>query len=251
MQYGDLRVPQGKGPFPVVVLIHGGCWIYNLGTSKFMAPMADDLKKRGYATWNIEYRPADYEGGGWPGTFQDVGNAVDFLQEIAPRYNLDLNKVVIVGHSAGGHLALWAASRQKLANDSVLASKNLLPIRGVISLAGPGDLKTYIPTGERVCKNNTIFKLLVGQTGELLNERISQVSPIEMLPLGVKQIIITGDNDKGVPPQLGEDYIKTAQKKGDDATFMLAKDAGHYEALAPNSHVWPMVLISIEAILNP
>ncbi len=249
-QFGDLRIPQGKGPFPVIVVIHGGCWLSRMANVDFMAPVSEALTKKGYATWNIEYRAADSDGGGWPGTFQDVGNAVDYLRNIAPKFNLDLNKVVIIGHSAGGHLALWAASRQKLAKESLVASPHVLPIRGVISLAGPGDLRNYLTWGEKVCKDNNIDELLVGPTQELRNERFSQVSPLELLPIGVKQIIITGDNDKGVPPQLGQDYVNFAQQKGDDATFLLAKDSAHYEVVAPDSHAWPMVLIAIESLLN-
>lgn len=249
-QFGDLRLPQGKGPFPVVIVIHGGCWLSNMANLNFMAPVAQALTKEGYATWNIEYRAADSKGGGWPGTFQDVGKAVDFLQTIAPKYHLDLNKVVIIGHSAGGHLALWVASRHKLPNDSLLYSGHILPIKGVISLAGPGDLRNYMPWGEKVCKNDNIANMLVGNTKALQDERFSQTSPAEMLPLGVKQIVIIGDNDLGVPAMLGEEYVAKALQKGDDATFMLAKDSAHYEVVAPGSHAWPMVLISINALLK-
>ncbi|MBS0288344.1 MAG: alpha/beta hydrolase [Proteobacteria bacterium] len=249
-QFGDLRLPNTKGPYPVVVIIHGGCWLSRMANVNFMSPLSEALTKKGYATWNIEYRAADSNGGGWPGTFQDVGNAVDFLRKLAPKYNLDLTKVIILGHSAGGHLALWAAARHKLPKNSEVGSQDPLIVKGVISLAGPGDLRTYIPLGERVCKNNTIFKMLVGATPDLVNQRISQVSPFELLPTGVKQIVITGDNDKGVPPALGEQYVNSAKQKGDDATFMLGKDSAHYESVAPGSHMWPMVEIAVDNLLN-
>ncbi len=251
-QFGDLRIPKGKaGPYPVVVVIHGGCWLSRIKLD-YMSAVSDALTKRGYATWNIEYRAADSAGGGWPGTFQDIGAAVDFLQTLAPKYHLDLNRVILLGHSAGGYFALWAASRHKLPKDSVIASNNMLRVRGIINLAGPGDLRRYIPIGEWACQNNSIFKLLLGQTPEKQNERLAQASPYELLPIGVKQIVIIGDNDKGVPPILGQDYVDHAQKLGDEAIFMKALDAGHNEAVAPGTHVWPMVEMSVDALLkNP
>ncbi len=113
-QFGELRLPKGSGPFPVAVVIHGGCWVSNFATLQNTAALSDALRDAGIATWNIEYRRADNPGGGWPGTFADVADATDKLREIAKAHPLDLSRVVTVGHSAGAHLALWAAARPKM-----------------------------------------------------------------------------------------------------------------------------------------
>ena len=110
-QYGDLRVSSGPGPHPVAILIHGGCFKAAYATLRYMAAMADALKGMGIATWDIEYRRLGEPGGGWPGTYGDVGRAVDHLRALATEHSLDLKRVVVVGHSAGGHLAMWAAAR--------------------------------------------------------------------------------------------------------------------------------------------
>ncbi len=250
LQFGDLRLPKGKGPYPVVVVIHGGCWLSKFVGASITAPLAEKLTQKGYATWNIDYRGVDTAGGGWPGTFQDVGNAIDYLRKIAPKYHLDLKHVVIIGHSAGGHLALWAAARHKLPSASVINSKNSLRIRGVIDLGGPGSLQAFIPMEEEVCGDNQIFARLLGTNPEVIKKRLAQVSPDELLPFGVKQILITGDNDVAVPPQLGEDYVEMARNKGDEATFILVKNAGHFEVIAPDSMAWPLVEAAVHSLME-
>lgn len=116
----------GKGPFLVAIIVHGGCWVAKFANNKYTSPMADALRDYGIATWNIEYRRADSKGGGWPGTFKDVANATDYLPKIAKKYSLNLNRVIVIGHSAGGHLALWLAGRHNLKPSSTLYVKNPL-----------------------------------------------------------------------------------------------------------------------------
>lgn len=118
LQFGDLRLPKGSGPHPVAIVIHGGCWLSAMADLRNTAALADALRDNGVATWNIEYRREDSPGGGWPGTFQDVAHAADFLRQIALKYSLDLGRVVALGHSSGGHLALWLAARHRLPGDS-------------------------------------------------------------------------------------------------------------------------------------
>src|SRR5439155_8576098 len=140
LQFGELRLPKGRGPFPVAIVIHGGCWRsdYDL---KHVGPLAGALTERGIATWTIEYRRIGDPGGGWPGTFEDVAQAADHLRALARRYPLDLHHVVAIGHSAGGHLALWLAARPGLPPDAALASADPLPISGVVGLAAISDLR--------------------------------------------------------------------------------------------------------------
>src|SRR5690349_17022647 len=113
-QFAELWLPKGAGPFPTVVLIHGGCWLAELPGTELMAYMAADLREHGYAVWSIDYRRIGEAGGGYPGTYQDTGAAIDRLRAIAVAKKLDLTHLVAIGHSAGGHLALWASARPKV-----------------------------------------------------------------------------------------------------------------------------------------
>src|SRR5690348_6511565 len=113
LQIGELYLPQTAGPYPVIPLIHGGYW-RNRYDLTLMDGLAEDLARRGYAAWNIEYRRVGDKGGGWPGTLLDVALATDYARKLAPTYALDLQHLVPIGHSAGGHLAFWLAARPRI-----------------------------------------------------------------------------------------------------------------------------------------
>src|SRR6185503_19279600 len=133
LQFGNLRLPKHPGPHPVVLFIHGGCWLsqYDIAHA---APFEQALADSGFAVWSIEYRRVGNEGGGWPGTFMDIARAADFLRELAPRYALDLNRVIASGHSAGGGFALWLSARPKIPQSSALYSADPLKVQGVLAL---------------------------------------------------------------------------------------------------------------------
>lgn len=239
-QFGQLFLPRGQGPFAVAVVIHGGCW-KKFADLKNTLPMSDALRKAGIATWNIEYRRVDNEGGGWPGTYLDVAAAIDYLRTIAPQYHLDLERVVTVGHSAGGHLALWAAARHRLPKGSQLYVERPLPIHGVLNLAGPGRLQSLSDEQQqKVCGSVPVTQLLGGEIN-LVPQRVHEGSPGEMLPLGVPQELITGALDWLVPPSLGEEYAALARKSGDEAKMTVIEGAGHFEVIAPGTVAWPAV----------
>lgn len=143
-QFGDLRLPQGKGPYPVVVVIHGGCW-YSEYDLRHVASFSAALTRLGLVTWSLEYRRIGNARGGWPGTFEDVALGTYYLRLLARTYPLDLKRVIVVGHSAGGELALWLAARGHLPKDSPLYIRDPLPLKGVVSLAGITDLRKYRP----------------------------------------------------------------------------------------------------------
>lgn len=240
-QFGELRLPKGKGPFPVVMLIHGGCW-YSEYDLRHVAPFAAAVTEMGYATWTVEYRRVGDEGGGWLGTFQDVARAADHLRALARRYPLDLKRVIAVGHSAGGELALWLAARRRMPAGSPLRSDDPLKLRGVVSLAGVTDMRQFRPRcGDAPAK-------LLGGPPEGFDERYRQTSPAELLPLGLPQRLIHGAQDKIVPVELGREYEKAARGKGEDVRLTVVEGAGHFELIAPNSSAWPAVSAALREL---
>jgi acetyl esterase/lipase len=248
-QFGELRIPVGRGPHPVVVLIHGGCFKAAYASLRDLGPMGDALKLQGIATWNVEYRRLGQPGGGWPGTHQDVGRAVDQLRGLAEAYRLDLNRVVIVGHSAGGHLAMWAASRSRIPSSSALYVNNPLKVQGVVDLAGPVDLSANIDGYESLCKDTVITSLL-GGTPATVPERYAQASPRSLLPLGVPQVLILGQYEEFVPLALAQEYVAAARQAGDSVQLEVIPGVGHFEIASPRARTWPSVSLSIRALLE-
>jgi len=245
LQFGDLRMPPGKGPFPIAIVIHGGCWSaeYDLG---YMGNASAALTRAGIATWTIEYRRVGDTGGGWPGTFQDVAKAADYLRELAKEYPLDLSRVVAVGHSAGGHLALWLGARHKLPKSSELYASDPIALRGVVSLAGIADLAQA--GAENVC-GDMAYQLMGGQP-DALASRYQQGSPVELLPLGVEQVLVHGESDKLVPHKLSVEYESRARKSGDDVKLVSVPEAWHFELVVPTANAWQQVENSIVGILH-
>ena len=248
-QYGELRVPAGRGPHPVVVLIHGGCFKAAYATSKYFGAMADTLKAEGVATWNVEYRRLGQPGSGWPGTYLDVGAAVDHLRVLGPKYNLDLQRVVIVGHSAGGHLAMWAAARSRVPAASPLHTTKPLKVRGVIDLAGPVDMTANISGYHTLC-GDTVITALLGGTPAAVPERYAQASPIKLLPLGIPQVLVLGTHEDFVPLPFAQAYTRAATQAGDSVRLVVIPDVGHFEIASPRTSAWPMVESAIRALFD-
>jgi acetyl esterase/lipase len=248
-QYGELRAPRGPGPHPVVVLIHGGCFKAAYATPRDLAPMGDALKTEGIATWNIEYRRLGQPGGGWPGTYLDVGRAVDHLRTLAGKHDLDLGRVVLLGHSAGGHLAMWLAGRARVPTSSPLYVEDPLPVRGVINLAGPLDLTANIPEYEGLCRD-TVITTLLGGSPTAVAERYAQASPIKLLPLGIPQVLVIGEHEEFVPRPLVEAYAQAAARAGDPVRLVIIPRAGHFELASPRTAAWPLNKAAIRALLG-
>jgi len=253
MQFGELRLPSTKGPHPVAIVVHGGCWLSRLGSYDpralaldNMRPMANALTEAGIATWNIEYRRIDQPGGGWPGTFQDVGAAADFLRTIAARDALDLNRAIAIGHSAGGHLAMWLAARGKIPAGSDLYAKNPLPLSGVVNLDGPADLGAARAVEKQICGSEVITEL-IGGTPAARADRYRAASPVEMLPYGGRQVFLAG----AMFGSQVEPYAAAARKSGD--TIAAATNfvtAGHFLFIDPQSEIWPEVVRSVQRTLS-
>jgi acetyl esterase/lipase len=248
-QYGELRIPDGAGPHPLVVLIHGGCFKAAYATTQSFGAMADALKGDRIATWNIEYRRLGQNGSGWPGTYLDVGQAVDHVRAIAGEYHLDLGRVAVVGHSAGGHLAMWTAARHRLTKASDLYVANPLPVRGVMDLAGPVDMTANIEGYEALCRDTVITSLL-GGTPAAVPERYAQASAIKLLPLGIPQVLVLGSHEDFVPVPLVDAYVKAATGAGDHVRRILIPGAGHFEIASPLSFTWPQIKSAIRWLLD-
>jgi acetyl esterase/lipase len=246
LQYGELRLPEGKGPFPVVVVVHGGCWLsdYNL---TYMAHLSDALTKAGYATWNLEFRRVGNVGGGYPGTFLDVAKGTDYIRTLAKSYPINKKQVIVLGHSAGGHLALWLAARENLSRKSFLYTKNPLKVKGVVSLAGISDLDTYA-LEDGSC-NKAVSKLMGGLPKDV-SERYIQASPMLLAPLKIPVRMIQGDLDPIVPATQATRYAERAKRRDVDTRVTMVQNAGHFDLVAPHSPAWLNVLEAVQSIFT-
>lgn len=245
LQYGELRLPEGTGPHPVAVLFHGGCWRaeYDLA---HVSHMGAALAAAGVAVWTPEYRRVGDEGGGWPATFEDAAAGLAGLEILARAHNLDLDRVVLVGHSAGGHLALWLAGRHNLPASHPLHAAPAR-VRGVVSLAGITDLARYAE-GTRGC--NAAVPLLLDGLPDEQPERYAEASPIGLVPLGVPQHLLHGALDPIVLLEQSADYADRAAQRGDEVRVEIVDGAGHFDLIAPFAPAWPQVEAAVLELLG-
>jgi acetyl esterase/lipase len=232
-QFGDLYLP-GDEPRGTVVLVHGGAWAVDEDLS-LVRPVARDLKRRGYGVWNVEYRRVGEPGGGWPGTFDDVGAAVDHVAALEGDHPVDPGRVVVVGHSAGGTLALWAGGRQG----------EVTPV-GVMSLAGFTDLEACVDEDllAGACSR------VLGGTPDEVAARYLQASPLERLPIGLPQSLVHGVADDVVPVRQSEGYAAAARAAGDPARFVPVPDAGHFQVIDTQHPAYREVISELERLFN-
>lgn len=232
-QIADLWLPKGPGPHPVVVLIHGGCWTAHVADLSIMDFTASDLRSRGLAVWNIEYRRLGQPGGGYPGTYQDVAAALDRLPAEAKAHGLADGSYVVAGHSAGGHLALWAAARRRLPAWSPLHTAHPLPVKAVVDIAGIPDLKTDTNT---VCGPDTV-SAMAGAPSPGRPDIFADTSPAALAPLGVPTWVIHGADDQAVLPAVGAAYAALARARGDQVE-VITPPGGHVEEISPGTEAW-------------
>lgn len=254
LQYGaaaaqaiDLFLPTGSGPHPVAILIHGGCWNATTAGREQLRHIGAELANLGIAVWSIGYRRANEDGGGYPGTFLDVGLAIDRLRSGADRYQLDLSRTVLVGHSAGGHLALWAMARDGLPAASPLYRAEPFMPRAAISLAGIGDLEAFARFVPILCGPGIIEKLVPATVSE---GAYAEVSPATLPPPKGKVVMISGILDRLVPPYIAHDYARAMQRKQATATERVdIPGAGHFDLVTPGTDAWAEVKGRIESAL--
>jgi acetyl esterase/lipase len=216
LQFGDLRVPAGEGPFPLAIVLHGGYWkaIYNLIHTGHLCRA---LSEQGIATWNVEYRSVGVPGGGWPAAGEDVARAVEFVDELP----IDHSGVVLVGHSAGGQLALWAGKRAQLP---------------VVAVAPVSDVRE---SAQRTGPDGAPARFMAA-------EHFAEGSPLELLPLGVPQIVIHGTEDDGVPYAMSERYVEAA---GGEAELVTLEGTCHFEPIDPLAPEFAHTLAAVRRLL--
>lgn len=235
----DVYLPRGSGPHPVVVLVHGGCWCALPGADRVqLRAMSQALMQYGVAVWSIGYRRVDEVGGGYPGTYHDVGNAIDRLVAEAPALKLDLSRVVFAGHSAGGHLAMWAARRRAIDPRHLLARTDALQPGGVVSIAGIGDLDAFDREIGQFCGADVLARLSPPA------ERAA-TSPTAMPASRVPHVMISGTLDRLVPPWLG--YETAVAFRGHEAPVERVDiaGAGHFDLVHPGTDAGRQVLTRI------
>lgn len=246
-QYAELFLPQGVGPFPVAVLVHGGCWTEKFGGIVQLRNMAGALAARGIAVWNVEYRRVDEAGGGYPGMYEDMHAALDTLAAQASAHRLDLGRVVAVGHSAGGQLVQWIAGRARIPASSPLHRASMLPVRAVVSLGGLADLRREHALIKESCGRDT--PELAGLPSTSRPDVYADTNAAELLPNGSHTILVTGELDTISPPRVAHDYAARARAAGDGAEVVILPGASHYDEVAATSPSWPLVMAAIERAL--
>ena len=239
LQFGELRLPKGDGPHPVMMLIHGSCWLADYDIAH-IRKLAHAFTQEGFATWTVEYRRVGNEGGGWPGTYDDIAGAGDYLVTLAKSHPLDLTRTITAGHSAGGHLALWYANRP----ERFKKAETVTPV-GVLALAPAADL-AYLHE-KKVC-GHVIDKLMGGSPAEH-PDRYKQGSGIDRLPVMTAQHIILGKYDTSWTP-VGRRYVKQAKAMNAPIEVHEALESGHFDMIDPDSTTWPMVLAAAKSLIK-
>ena len=245
-QFAELRFPLGEGPFPLLFVIHGGFWsaAYDL---QHISPLCAELTSYGIVTCNLEYRRVGQDGGGWPGTLLDVANGAEYLKQLMTQdRRVDTRRSAVIGHSAGGHLALWLAGKHRLPKGSVLHGNQKPWLTAVISLAGISDLSH---AWDLRLGSGAVNRLIGGSPAQY-PERYSEASPIELLPMGVRQILIHGREDDVVPISQSEHFVRVAGTVGDNASLLPLDKTGHFELIDPQAEAWDEVAESTLEVLG-
>jgi len=249
-QFGQLRIPgllppeamPDHDPFPVVILIHGGFWrdSFDLG---LMSPLAANLSGRGYATWNLEYRGVGSSGGGWPETAEDIAAGIDHLAVIADEHGLDLGRVIVIGHSAGGQLALWSAARDHLPEGSPGRDPVVRPA-AVVSLAGVNDLES----ADQNDLGGGAVEMFLGRDVDR-TALYPESSPTALLPLGIPVLLVHGDEDTNVPISQTDDYAEAAREAGDVVEVLTVPGGDHFVVIDAASQAWADVVERLPLLL--
>jgi acetyl esterase/lipase len=224
-------------------VVHGGYWRARR-SRRYARPLCADLARRGWAAWNLEYRRVGRgQGGGWPATFADVAAGIDHLQRVDAE--LDLETVAAIGHSAGGHLALWAATRTRSPTGSPGARPRVPVTAGVAALAAVSDLEA----SPFLCRpGGAVFDLMSSAPGEVADDRFELANPIRRLPLGIPILLVHGEADRTIPVERSREFGAAARRAGDEVTLVELPGAGHRAVVDPRGAAWAETVSWLEAL---
>jgi acetyl esterase/lipase len=230
LQVVDVWRPAGPGPHPVVLMIHGGCWKTAIAERDIMNWIADDLRAHGVGVWNVEYRGVD-RGGGFPATYHDVGAAADFLVARGGEFGFDRARpLVAIGHSAGGHLALWLAHRPALGDDDPLRGASPARLALAVSQGGLPDLRAQSQLADHPCGADGAIAMAGGD--------FARSSPPEMPAGEAREVLFNNDRDRVAPPAFGHAYVAAMARRGRTVEMVVTAGEGHVELIAPDSASW-------------
>lgn len=237
MAYGDNRLqvvdvwrPKEPGSHPAVIMIHGGCWQSAVADRTIMNWIADDLRSHGVGVWNIEYRGVD-TGGGMPQTYEDVAAAADLLAAKGSAFGFRQDgRQIVIGHSAGGHLALWLGRRDALAKTDSLRGRRPIKIELAISQGGLPDLRAQSTLADHGCGADGAKAMARGE--------FARTSPPEMPPGDAHELLFNNERDKIAPPSFGAAYLAANASRGARVEMVTTADEGHVELIAPESVSW-------------
>ena len=244
LQFGDLRLPAGPGPYPLVIAIHGGYW-RNRYDLVHLGHLCAALTGAGFATFNLEYRRVGDPGGGFPGTFHDIVAGTRWIIDRASDHHIDANRAVVIGHSAGGHLAAWLGCLSNVPSTSPVAAEPI-PLRGVVALAGILDLQE---AWTRHLSNDAVVELLGGTPAEW-PDRYAAASPVALLPTTTPQVLIHGDADDIVPLDISLRYHEQASVTGTPSELIVLRQTDHFAVIDPRSGAWPPILAAISTLID-
>lgn len=263
LQYGELSLPSGRGPFPVVTFLHAGCWRSSDGMINAYRAMAKVMTEHGVAAWNLQYRGATSEGGGWPGTWLDIANGFDALASIAEDYPIDLKQAVVVGHSSGGHFGAWLAMRKKLPpNSEIYVAPKVNPTALVMADAyiNPLVIDSIGTSGEIYCGEPLLEKLVGGPVEQHI-ENFVAISPLEWLPWGIPQeyVVSSFRYPLSLPRELAlgktawktvPDYPALAVIAGDDVSVRMISNEQHGDFVKEGSRGYQATISAVLRLLG-
>lgn len=223
-QYGELRVPQGEGPFPLAVLYHGGCWA-GMGGTVNLGPLASFLAKNGVATWTPSYRELGSDGG-WPNTFTDWAQGLGYVGKLAEGYPLDLTRLTVMGHSAGVTPAMWLPTGHM--GDEVI-KRELPPVRAAVALDGPLRIADFVGVDQAVCGQPVIATMMGGTPGEV-PARYAMLDPLVNKPL-VKRLLVVD----GALPDPDPAVIAALRGQGIAVEVVRVAQDQHFNHLVPGT----------------
>jgi acetyl esterase/lipase len=231
-QFLEVRLPPIRGPRPALLNIHGGYWRakYDLAHT---GQLCEALRSAGIATFNLEYRRVGNAGGGWPGTFEDIRSAYRFVRQEHTRFHLDLERIAVMGHSAGGQLALCLAGHEP-------------SMRHAISLAGVVDLRK----GYALHLSNDAVAEFLGGNPDAVPEHYREADPMELSVPHSQQWLFHGAEDDTVPPSFSRDYVTQKKKSGESVEFIEIPRAGHFELIDPNTQAFQRVQSTVLGALS-